>query len=383
MFQQLEVRLVNEKYLLLFLSIFAVFLSLTIVFSAPISETENITIGTNGTVGSQVGTQGDVTLANGASCTANSQCSSAICLHNVCRSSSPFCGDGFCDAAESCSSDNSACSSGSACTNGCVATTTTTTTTAVAAPSGGGGGGGGGGGAAPGPIPTASEASIIPSISAGGTGSVPFTVPNLVITGIDITVTNSVNNVQITVTRQSSAPATVPAFAVGGTGAIHSYLIIEKKGVQDSDITNVKIKFKVEKSWLSSNGVDKSTIVLSRFNNGVWNDLPTFITGEDSTYVYFESISPGLSVFVITGQKGKVPVTTTTTTKVPTVTPTTTTTPITTTTVPPLKLPELPQIPTSVIIVIIVVIIIGFIIFRLTRSPWRMRHTPWKVPTSF
>lgn len=66
----------------------------------------------------------------------NNGCSGGYCVHGVCRISSVYCGDGYCDTGEICSSDTSACSSGYACTNGCQSTGTITTTT-----SGGGGGG--------------------------------------------------------------------------------------------------------------------------------------------------------------------------------------------------------------------------------------------------
>jgi len=39
-------------------------------------------------------------LSNGQSCNSNSDCSSGYCVHNVCRSSSPYCGDGYCDIGE-------------------------------------------------------------------------------------------------------------------------------------------------------------------------------------------------------------------------------------------------------------------------------------------
>jgi len=39
-------------------------------------------------------------LANGQSCNSNSNCSSGYCVHSICRSSSPYCGDGYCDSGE-------------------------------------------------------------------------------------------------------------------------------------------------------------------------------------------------------------------------------------------------------------------------------------------
>jgi len=40
----------------------------------------------------------------GSSCSYNNECESDYCVHNICRSSSTYCGDGYCDSGESCSS---------------------------------------------------------------------------------------------------------------------------------------------------------------------------------------------------------------------------------------------------------------------------------------
>jgi hypothetical protein len=49
---------------------------------------------------------------NGQSCTANVNCSSGHCVHNVCRVSLPYCGDGYCDIGEACSTDCPAATTG-------------------------------------------------------------------------------------------------------------------------------------------------------------------------------------------------------------------------------------------------------------------------------
>jgi hypothetical protein len=97
------------------------------------NEGENITFkicGVNASQGQQTFSAGPHSLlnlsinksTNGATCTFACGCLGGYCVHDYCRSSSTYCGDGYCDTGESCSSDNSACSSGYACTNGCVAT---------------------------------------------------------------------------------------------------------------------------------------------------------------------------------------------------------------------------------------------------------------------
>jgi len=59
---------------------------------------------------------------NGQSCTANANCSSGHCVHNVCRVSLPYCGDGYCDIGESnanCPSDCGVTGGGVFATGGC------------------------------------------------------------------------------------------------------------------------------------------------------------------------------------------------------------------------------------------------------------------------
>jgi hypothetical protein len=46
----------------------------------------------------------NVQLLDGAACTAASNCVGGFCVHNLCRSVSPYCGDVFCDTGETCTS---------------------------------------------------------------------------------------------------------------------------------------------------------------------------------------------------------------------------------------------------------------------------------------
>jgi len=50
-------------------------------------------------------------LANGENCTDDGECNSGHCVHDICRSSSTYCGDDYCDSGESCSSCSSDCGS--------------------------------------------------------------------------------------------------------------------------------------------------------------------------------------------------------------------------------------------------------------------------------
>jgi PGF-pre-PGF domain-containing protein len=122
---------------------------------------------------------------------------------------------------------------------------------------------------------------------------------------VTVRVTETVTNVQITV-KDSSLPTGASLAISSGKGAIYKYLNITTT-VPSSKIANVTIKFKVEKSWITANNINSSTIALERYVNGQWVKLTTTKLSEDSTYIYFEAQSPGLSIFVIIGEKNITP----------------------------------------------------------------------------
>ncbi|MDF1533344.1 MAG: PGF-pre-PGF domain-containing protein, partial [Methanosarcinaceae archaeon] len=71
----------------------------------------------------------------------------------------------------------------------------------------------------------------------------------------------------------------------------------------DHNIENPVIGFRVKRSWIQDNRIDENSIKLNRYSQDVWSALPTTRTGEDATYIYFESQTPGFSPFAITAQE--------------------------------------------------------------------------------
>ena len=72
--------------------------------------------------------------------------------------------------------------------------------------------------------------------------------------------------------------------------------------VTPDKIGNAVVNFKVEKSWIQDKNIDKSSIILNRYNDTKWNTLPTKLTGEDDKYLYFTAQTLGFSSFAITGK---------------------------------------------------------------------------------
>jgi len=91
--------------------------------------------------------------------------------------------------------------------------------------------------------------------------------------------------------------------SIKAPGLRYKDLCLEKQNIGNEDVSDVKIKFKITKEWIKDNNIDTGTLAIYRFSNGKWNKLPTEITKEDSTYVYLEAESPGLSAFSIAARE--------------------------------------------------------------------------------
>jgi PGF-pre-PGF domain-containing protein len=172
------------------------------------------------------------------------------------------------------------------------------------------------------------------------------------LTELYIEVKNRVVSVSISIEQLPQKPADV---TVDVSGKVYRYVKITKENLDDENIAQGKIKFKVEKSWINANNINVTTIALYRYTNGQWNRLATNKISEDSNYVFFEAATPGFSYFAISGEM-LAAATTTTTVR-------TTTIPATTTTVQPA-----PSVisPTMTLIVFgIVLIIVAAIFFVL------------------
>jgi hypothetical protein len=105
--------------------------------------------------------------------------------------------------------------------------------------------------------------------------------------------------------KESQQPTGSPNITTPEEGLVLKYLEVVPTNITDADIANVTINFQVEKSWVSINNIDVGTIALYRYSNSTWNKLQTKKINETSDHLYFQSVSPGLSVFAIAGKKTK------------------------------------------------------------------------------
>ncbi|MCS7106164.1 MAG: PGF-pre-PGF domain-containing protein [Candidatus Aenigmarchaeota archaeon] len=190
-----------------------------------------------------------------------------------------YCGNGYCESGESCSScsrDCGACPPPVGVSPGPGAPLTTVTTTPGKA------------------------VIFIPLIAAMSKANVSIQkTEGIDFTQIVISVKNRVTSVFINITKLDAKPEEVPALV-----NVYRYVRVDKKNIRDEDVEEVKIRFKVGKSWISLNNIIQDSIALYRYTNK-WEKLNTVRIGEDTENIYFEATSPGLSYFAIAGEKAK------------------------------------------------------------------------------
>ncbi|WP_159429227.1 lectin like domain-containing protein [Methanohalophilus halophilus] len=87
-----------------------------------------------------------------------------------------------------------------------------------------------------------------------------------------------------------------------------SYMIMDiNMGSEDLfSEDNATIEFQVSKEWVDENNIDPSTIRMTRFHDGQWQDLPGNQVEEDDEYLYFNARTSGFSVFSIVGDEREV-----------------------------------------------------------------------------
>ena len=168
--------------------------------------------------------------------------------------------------------------------------------------SGGGGGGGGGGG--PVTLDLTSSSHVFQDIAKGAETTLKVSASKTIaIFKIFFTPVKSLSSATFDIKEhtESTTPVSI-------SGNVYQYIEIKLSGIKDVDISGASLQFKVSKNWINSGGYDPDKVVLNRYS-ATWVPLPTTKTDEDSDYIYYNSQSPGFSVFAVTAEKKAVPIT--------------------------------------------------------------------------
>jgi len=71
----------------------------------------------------------------------------------------------------------------------------------------------------------------------------------------------------------------------------------------EKNMADITVSFKVEKSWVTDNNIDETTITLYRYSDDTWHELVTRKIVEDANSLQFEAETSGFSPFAVTGKK--------------------------------------------------------------------------------
>jgi S-layer protein (TIGR01567 family) len=69
------------------------------------------------------------------------------------------------------------------------------------------------------------------------------------------------------------------------------------------NIADATVVFTVDKSWITKNNIDESSIALYRYSDDNWSKLVTRKIAEDANSLQFEAETPGFSPFAVTGKE--------------------------------------------------------------------------------
>ncbi|HHH79797.1 MAG TPA: PGF-pre-PGF domain-containing protein [Thermoplasmatales archaeon] len=136
----------------------------------------------------------------------------------------------------------------------------------------------------------------INTITAGETKNISLKEYETALEEIKITAADNLTDVKVNIEKLTEKPLDVAK----PSEKVYAYISIETN-VEQEDISSIIVSFKVEKTWIEENNIDKETIILLRYHNNEWQKLSTAIKNESVEYVYYEAEVPGLSTFAIVG----------------------------------------------------------------------------------
>ncbi len=125
---------------------------------------------------------------------------------------------------------------------------------------------------------------------------------NMFVTNVEIaftqlhfTIKEKVEDVTFNVQKKNSVPNSYNL-----SGILYQYVLVGKSGLENSDIYNIGIMFRVTKKWADENNINKTSVSLFRYNNA-WNKQESEFYLEDDTFYYYNSSVNGFSYFAIVG----------------------------------------------------------------------------------
>ncbi|HOW13771.1 PGF-pre-PGF domain-containing protein [Methanosarcina sp.] len=170
--------------------------------------------------------------------------------------------------------------------------------------SNGGSGGGGGGGGSPEPAKNV-EVKELSQVFISNGNHVNFKFPKNATAVVDLSFdAKKTAGKTTTIVEMLKNKSTLTPEAP--QGEVYRYLNIwvgNEGYATEKNVENAAVSFRVKKSWIGDKDIDQSSIILNRYSDKKWNELPTTLLGGDDRYLYFISETPGFSPFAITAKK--------------------------------------------------------------------------------
>jgi len=139
------------------------------------------------------------------------------------------------------------------------------------------------------------------SINQGETATVAVDNGEVGITEVSFAAAQTVYGAWVSVNAKESFPSSVADFANKEYKKVE---ISTGPSLKEGSFEKAAVKFKVEKTWLAENKLEKGAVAMYRYAEGKWNELKTTIGEDDGTYVHYTAETPGFSYFVIGERTG-------------------------------------------------------------------------------
>ncbi|MCK4589987.1 MAG: PGF-pre-PGF domain-containing protein [Nanoarchaeota archaeon] len=113
-------------------------------------------------------------------------------------------------------------------------------------------------------------------------------------TKVEFTAKTKIYTAVMHVFKLDSLPENIPSY----DKQVYKYVHVKEWNLDEEDIENVKIEFKVSKTWLAENGLTSDNIALFRYIDE-WKESPTTLQNEDDAYAYYSAATISFSYFAI------------------------------------------------------------------------------------
>jgi len=168
--------------------------------------------------------------------------------------------------------------------------------------------GGSSGGGSPEPAKNVQVKEILQTFIASGKDvNFNFTENAICVESITFRSTKTVGKTTTIVEELKNKSSLVPKLPEGVVYKSFNIWVGNSGYGNSKSIENSSVNFKVNNSWVDENNINKSSIILNRYDDEKeeWVDLPVNLTSEDDQFLHFTADVPGYFSFAITGTESK------------------------------------------------------------------------------